>query len=78
LGFEPSFLERFSIRLKRHCEETQRPCNPQNESGRGNFAGLIDAFNADDGYGCGLRADAGGEHAGAIETALANHDAAQH
>jgi pyruvate decarboxylase len=37
-------------------------------------AGLIDAFNAEDGHGRGLRATTGGELAKAIEVALANRE----
>jgi pyruvate decarboxylase len=36
--------------------------------------GLIQAFNAEDGRGKGLRATSGGELAQAISVALANHD----
>jgi pyruvate decarboxylase len=38
------------------------------------FAGLIQAFNAEDGRGRGIRVTDGGELADAIEVALANRD----
>jgi indolepyruvate decarboxylase len=38
------------------------------------YAGLIQAFNAEDGKGRGLRANNGEELKKAIETAVANHD----
>lgn len=78
MGFEPSSLERFSIRLKRHCEERSDKAIQGAKVGAVTYAGLIAALNADNGLGRGLRVYSGGEDAGAIETALANHDAAQH
>jgi pyruvate decarboxylase len=38
------------------------------------YGGLIQAFNAEDGRGLGMRVSDGGELASAIEAALANHD----
>jgi pyruvate decarboxylase len=47
---------------------------PYNNIKNWDYAGLIAAFNAEDGRGRGLRATNGGELAVAIETALANRD----
>lgn len=47
---------------------------PYNNVKNWDYAGLIKAFNAEDGHGVGLRANNGGELAAAIKTALANHD----
>jgi pyruvate decarboxylase len=47
---------------------------PYNNVKNWNYAGLINAFNAEDGRGRGLRATNGGELAKAIEVALANGD----
>jgi indolepyruvate decarboxylase len=47
---------------------------PYNNVKNWDYAGLIAAFNAEDGAGRGLRATNGGELAEAIGTALANHD----
>jgi pyruvate decarboxylase len=47
---------------------------PYNSVKNWDYAGLISAFNAEDGRGRGLRAANGGELAKAIEVALANHD----
>jgi hypothetical protein len=49
LGFEPSSLERFSIRLKRHCEGRSDKAIQGTKVGAVTYAGLIAAFNADDG-----------------------------
>jgi indolepyruvate decarboxylase len=45
---------------------------PYNNIKNWDYAGLIDAFNAEDGHGRGLRATTGGELAEAIKVALAN------
>ena len=47
---------------------------PYNNIKNWDYAGLIEAFNAEDGRGKGLRATNGGELAEAINVALANHD----
>src|SRR5271166_5900207 len=47
---------------------------PYNNIKNWDYAGLIDVFNAEDGYGRGIRAANGGELAEAIEVAVANHD----
>jgi indolepyruvate decarboxylase len=47
---------------------------PYNNIKNWDYAGLMQAFNAEDGRGRGLRAINGGELAKAIEVALANHD----
>ncbi|WP_312419204.1 thiamine pyrophosphate-dependent enzyme, partial [Shinella sp.] len=47
---------------------------PYNNIKNWDYAGLIAAFNAEDGHGRGLRATNGGELAEAIKVALANHD----
>jgi pyruvate decarboxylase len=47
---------------------------PYNNIKNWDYAGLIQAFNAEDGRGLGMRVSNGGELAGAIEAALANHD----
>jgi indolepyruvate decarboxylase len=47
---------------------------PYNNVKNWDYAGLIKAFNAEDGRGRGLRAANGGELAKAIEVALANRD----
>jgi pyruvate decarboxylase len=47
---------------------------PYNDIKNWDYAGLIQAFNAEDGRGLGIRVNSGGELAGAIEAALANHD----
>jgi pyruvate decarboxylase len=47
---------------------------PYNNVKSWDYAGLVTAFNAEDGRGRGLRATNGGELAEAIEVALANHD----
>jgi pyruvate decarboxylase len=47
---------------------------PYNNIKNWDYAGLITAFNAEDGRGRGIRVTNGGELAAAIEVALANHD----
>jgi pyruvate decarboxylase len=47
---------------------------PYNNIKNWDYAGLINAFNAEDGYGRGLRATNGGELKKAIEVAIANRD----
>ena len=47
---------------------------PYNNIKNWDYAGLIQAFNAEDGKGRGLRANTGEELKKAIETAVANHD----
>jgi indolepyruvate decarboxylase len=47
---------------------------PYNDIKNWDYAGLIQAFNAEDGRGLGIRVYNGGELAGAIEAAVANHD----
>jgi len=47
---------------------------PYNNIKNWDYAGLIAAFNAEDGHGRGLRATNGGELADAIKVALANQD----
>jgi pyruvate decarboxylase len=47
---------------------------PYNDIKNWDYAGLIQAFNAEDGSGLGMRVSNGGELAGAVETAVANHD----
>jgi indolepyruvate decarboxylase len=47
---------------------------PYNDIKNWDYAGLIQAFNAEDGRGRGMRVTNGGELAGAIEVAIANHD----
>src|SRR5271169_1458158 len=47
---------------------------PYNNIKNWDYAGLIQAFNAEDGHGRGMRATNGGELAEAIKVALANHD----
>ena len=47
---------------------------PYNNVKNWDYAGLIQVFNAEDGHGRGLRANAGGELTKAIEMALANQD----
>jgi pyruvate decarboxylase len=47
---------------------------PYNNIKNWDYAGLIQAFNAEDGRGRGLRATNGGELKKAIEVAVANHD----
>lgn len=47
---------------------------PYNNVKNWDYAGLIKAFNAQDGHGLGIRANNGGELAAAIKTALANHE----
>jgi indolepyruvate decarboxylase len=46
---------------------------PYNDVKNWDYAGLIHAFNADDGHGLGLRVKSGGELVVAIKAALANH-----
>ena len=47
---------------------------PYNNIKNWDYAGLIQAFNAEDGRGRGLRATSGGELEEAIKVAVANHD----
>lgn len=47
---------------------------PYNNIKNWDYAGLITAFNAEDGRGRGIRVTNGGELAAAIEVALANHE----
>jgi pyruvate decarboxylase len=47
---------------------------PYNDIKNWDYAGLIQAFNAEDGRGRGILATSGGELAGAIDEAVANHD----
>jgi indolepyruvate decarboxylase len=47
---------------------------PYNNIKNWDYAGLIQAFNAEDGHGKGLRPTNGGQLAEAIKVALANHD----
>jgi pyruvate decarboxylase len=47
---------------------------PYNNIKNWDYAGLIQAFNAEDGRGRGIRVTNGRELAGAIEAAVANHD----
>jgi pyruvate decarboxylase len=47
---------------------------PYNNIKNWDYAGLVQAFNAEDGRGRGIRATNGGELADAIKVALANHD----
>jgi indolepyruvate decarboxylase len=47
---------------------------PYNNIKNWDYAGLITAFNAEDGRGRGIRVTNGGELADAIKVALANHD----
>ena len=47
---------------------------PYNNIKNWDYAGLIQAFNADDGRGRGIRVTSGGELAAAIEAAVANHE----
>ncbi|MBV8322210.1 MAG: hypothetical protein JO049_16235 [Hyphomicrobiales bacterium] len=47
---------------------------PYNNIKNWDYAGLIEAFNAEDGCGRGIRVTNGGELAQAIKVALANHD----
>jgi pyruvate decarboxylase len=47
---------------------------PYNNIKNWDYAGLINAFNAEDGYGRGVRVTNGGELVEAIKLALANHD----
>jgi indolepyruvate decarboxylase len=47
---------------------------PYNDIKNWDYAGLIQAFNAEDGRGFGMRVSNGGELATAIEAAIANHD----
>ncbi|MEJ5155186.1 thiamine pyrophosphate-dependent enzyme [Gluconobacter wancherniae] len=47
---------------------------PYNNIKNWNYAALIEAFNAEDGHGKGLRATTPDELSAAIKTALANHD----
>jgi pyruvate decarboxylase len=47
---------------------------PYNDIKNWDYAGLIQAFNAEDGRGLGMRVSNGSELASAIEAALANHD----
>jgi pyruvate decarboxylase len=47
---------------------------PYNNIKNWDYAGLIQAFNAEDGRGHGIRVTNGGELADAIKVALANHD----
>ena len=46
---------------------------PYNDIKNWDYAGIIQAFNAEDGCGLGMRVSNGGELAGAIKTAVANH-----
>ena len=46
---------------------------PYNDVKNWDYAGLIHAFNAEDGHGLGLRVKSGGELVVAIKAALANH-----
>ena len=47
---------------------------PYNDVKNWDYAGLIHAFNAEDGHGLGLRVKSGGELVVAIKAALANHN----
>ena len=47
---------------------------PYNNIKNWDYAGLVQAFNAEDGRGRGIRVTNGGELADAIKVALANHD----
>jgi pyruvate decarboxylase len=47
---------------------------PYNDIKNWDYAGIIQAFNAEDGRGLGVRVSNGGELAGAIEAAVANPD----
>jgi pyruvate decarboxylase len=47
---------------------------PYNNIKNWDYAGLIQAFNAEDGHGRGVRVTNGGELASAVEMAVANHD----
>jgi indolepyruvate decarboxylase len=54
--------------------EAESHDGPYNNIKNWDYAGLIKAFNAEDGKGRGLLATSGGELAAAIKVALANHD----
>lgn len=47
---------------------------PYNNIKNWDYAGLIQAFNAEDGLGRGMRVTSGGELTAAIAAAVANHD----
>ena len=64
----------FLINNSGYTIEVEIHDGPYNNIKNWDYAGLIDAFNAKDGKGRGLRATTGGELAKAIETALANSD----
>jgi pyruvate decarboxylase len=64
----------FLINNHGHTIEVEIHDAPYNDIKNWDYAGLIQAFNADDGCGLGIRVSNGGELADAIEAAVANHD----
>jgi pyruvate decarboxylase len=64
----------FLINNHGYAIEVEIHDGPYNDIKNWDYAGLIQAFNAEDGRGLGIRVSNGGELAGAIEAAVANHD----
>jgi pyruvate decarboxylase len=64
----------FLINNQGYTIEVEIHDGPYNNIKNWDYAGLIKAFNAEDGKGRGLRANNGEELKKAIETAVANHD----
>ncbi len=64
----------FLINNRGYTIEVEIHDGPYNNTKSWDYAGLISAFNAEDGRGRGVRANNSGELAEAIEVALANHD----
>ena len=64
----------FLINNRGYTIEVEIHDGPYNNIKNWDYAGLIGAFNAEDGRGRGVRVSNGGELAEAIKVALANHD----
>jgi len=64
----------FLINNKGYTIEVEIHDGPYNNIKNWDYAGLISAFNAEDGRGRGIRVNNGGELAEAIKVALANQD----
>jgi TPP-dependent 2-oxoacid decarboxylase len=72
--FARAHLRDFLSGLARRAEKREATMVEYNDIKNWDYAGLIQAFNAEDGRGLGMRVSDGGELASAIEAALANHD----
>ena len=64
----------FLINNRGYTIEVEIHDGPYNNIKNWDYAGLVQAFNAEDGRGRGIRVTNGGELADAIKVALANHD----